>query len=395
MNRAAVALLAGFGLAAMSTACGTDDEAVTSPIESTPTNAEVTPTNASTTSDLPPFTWATTPPDSASSSICSNPPVRVAAVPSAFDDLLLVDDNGDVLRLDLASGAVVCDRPSGSTGPAPWVWGVPAGAIRLESGLLISTASFGGGSWYVPDDPAVPVELLYESFPVAVYWPTGAVHTVWMFEHQDEVRVLNPIDMQTEPAIPLPDGGRPVAADGGGELVILTGREYSTLSADGRSTSLWNGSYLVAVRPNALVGLVCQATDTCRLVVVDRNSGVERDLGPGPAAFARGDVAEWVAMSPAGTMLATPTLEGDLSSMTALDGPMVIELATGTVVELTGGVWPVSSRNLVWSTDGSYLYWVDGNGGLRAWSADDPDNVIQLGADVLPVLRVIAVDQAE
>ena len=392
MNRA-VKLLAVLGLAVAGAACG-DDEVAEPTTASTTTTVEpsTTTVEAPTTSELPPYTWATTPPDAPSSSICSNPPVTVEALPAATDDLLVVDDHGDVLRLDLASGAVVCDRPNESAEPAPWVWGVPAGAIRLESGLLISTTSYGGGSWYVPDDPAEEVEPLWESFPVAVYWLTGTGESVWLFEYEHEVRLLDPVDMETEPAISLTGVGWPVAADGNGGLVILDRGEYSSLSADGTSTSLGTWSYLAAASPDTLVGVVCDPSPgVCRLVVVDRNSGAERDLGAGPTAFSREDLPEFVALSPAGTMLATPTLDGDLSSVAPLDGPMVIDLETGSVVELTGGVWPLSTRDLVWSTDGSYLYWVDGQGGLRAWSATDPDTVEQVGADVLPVLRNVAV----
>jgi hypothetical protein len=53
----------------------------------------------------------------------------------------------------------------------------------------------------------------------------------------------------------------------------------------------------------------------------------------------------------------------------------------------------MSTHNLTWSSDGSVLYWIDADGGLRAWSPADPDTVVQLGADLLPTLRNVVIDQ--
>ena len=298
--------------------------------------------------------------------------MTIEALPSAKDDLLLVDERGDVLRLALTSGSVTCPRPNQSAEPAPWVWGVPAGALRLETGLLISTVSYGGGNWYVPDDPSVSAEPLEA---MEMYWSAGAADTVWSGGYKD-VRLLHPADLKSGPVIPLPTGARVIAPDGRGALVITTGDEYQTLAANGTLARLWSGSGLTAVNADTLVGLVCETEDPCRWVVVDRTSGDVGEAGVAPDAFSVArDATQFVALSPDGTLLATPTLEGDLAfSKTALDGPMVVDLRTGSAVSSSPAAsgrcphetW--SGRRTDPSCSGSMVKDICGHG--RRWTPD-------------------------
>jgi hypothetical protein len=389
-----IALLIGTVLAAGCS--GTDSDTSsdgTSPVATPTITAEVS-------------TPLTTPPDAPAVPVCANVPTAIEGTPSLTGDVMLVDELGNVLSVEVATGQVDCVRPYESdVEPAPWVQGDPAGVVRMNLGSpasLISTGGVGGGNWYVPDNPAeqADVESRYR-FPVSLF-PTDDSGTVWLVTPDTgEVMQVGIVMPGHFPGtISLASGEHAIAADGLGGLVIESGdstrREYRTLSIAGAMTPLWTGSDLVAVGADTIVGVTCESEDACRLTVTNRTGGDIVDLGVAPAAFASGRdfVEQFVTLSPDETLLATPTVEGDLHSATASqDGPMVIDVTNGSVVELDGGVWPMSTHNLTWSTDGSVLYWIDADGGLRAWSSADPDTVVQLGADVLPTLRNVIVDQ--
>jgi hypothetical protein len=355
----------------------------------------------------------TTAPDTPAVPVCANVPTAIEGTPSLTGDVMLIDELGNVLSVDVATGAVTCVRPhdaarpvyESNLEPAPWVQGDPAGVVRVNAGTpgsLISTGGVGGGNWYVPDDAAEQAEVESMYTPPASFFRTDDPGTVWLFMPDTREVMLVGIVMAGDlgGTVPLAPGEHAIAADGLGGLVIesddSTLREYRTLSTDGATAPLWTGSDLVAVGVDTIVGVTCESEDACRLTVVNRTDGEVLNLGVAPTAFTsgRGFLEQFVTLSPDETLLATPTVEGDLYSATTLeDGPMVIDVANGSVVELDGGVWPMSTHNLTWSTDGSVLYWIDADGGLRAWSSADPDTVVQLGADVLPTLRNVIVDQ--
>jgi hypothetical protein len=332
-------------------------------------------------------------------------PTAIEGIPSLTGDVMLVDELGNVLSVEVATGEVTCVRPYESdVERAPWVQGDPAGVIRMNLGSpasLISTGGVGGGNWYVPDDPAeqADVESRY-TVPDSLF-PTDDPGTVWVFTPDTgEVMQVGIVMPGHFPGtISLASGEHAIAADGRGGLVIESGdstrREYRTLSIEGAMTPLWTGSDLVAVGADTIVGVTCESEDACRLTVTNRTDGDVVDLGVAPTAFTSGRdfLEQFVTLSPDETLLATPTVEGDLHSATpSQDGPMVIDLTNGSVVELDGGVWPMSTHNLTWTADGSVLYWIDADGSLRAWSPGDPDTVVQLGADVLPTLRNVIVN---
>jgi hypothetical protein len=355
----------------------------------------------------------TTPPDAPAVPVCANVPAAIEGTPSLTGDVMLIDELGNVLSVEVATGEVTCVRPYNAARavyesddePAPWVQGDPAGVIRwyaASPASLISTGGVGGGNWYVSDDPAEHADVESRYTPPASFYPTDDPGTQWLFMPDTREVTLVGIVMAGDLSgtVPLASGEHAIAADGLGGLVIESGdstlREYRTLSIEGAMTPLWNGSDLVAVGADTIVGVTCESEDACRLTVTNRTGGDVVDLGVAPTAFASGRdfLEQYVTLSPDGTLLATPTVEGDLYSATASqDGPMVIDVTNGSVVELDGGVWPMSTHNLTWSTDGSVLYWIDADGDLRAWSPADPDTVVQLGADVLPTLRNVIVDQ--
>jgi hypothetical protein len=130
----------------------------------------------------------TTPPDAPAGPVCANVPTAIEGTSSLAGDVMLVDELGNVLSVEVATGQVDCVRPSVSdVEPAPWVQGDPAGVVRVNtgtSGSLISTGGVGGGNWYVPDDPGDPAEPAgLESMytPPASFFPTDDSGTVWLF----------------------------------------------------------------------------------------------------------------------------------------------------------------------------------------------------------------------
>ncbi len=119
-------------------------------------------------------------------------PTAIEGTPSLTGDVMLVDELGNVLSVEVATGEVTCVRPydaaravyESNVVPAPWVQGDPAGVVRVNTGSpgsLISTGGVGGGNWYVPDDPAehADVESMYT--PPASFYPTDDPGTVWLF----------------------------------------------------------------------------------------------------------------------------------------------------------------------------------------------------------------------
>lgn len=347
----------------------------------------------------------TTPPDAPPVPGCADVPTAIEGSPSLTGDVMLVDELGNLLSVEVATGEVTCVRPYESDAePAPWVHGDPAGVVRVNAGTpgsLISTGGVGGGNWYVPDDPSEPANVESMYTPPVSFFPTDDPGTLWLFiPNTGEVMQVGIVMPGHFPGtISLASSEHAIAADGRGGLVIESGdstrREYRALSIEGATTPLWTGSDLVAVGADTIVGVTCESEDACRLTVTNRTGGDVVDLGIAPAAFTSGRdfLEQFVTLSPDQTLLATPTVEGDLYSATAFeDGPMVIDVTNGSVVELEGGVWPMSTHNLTWSSDGSVLYWIDADGGLRAWSPADPDTVVQLGADALPTLRNVIVD---
>ena len=348
----------------------------------------------------------TTPPDAPAVAVCADVPTAIEGTPSLTGDVMLVDELGNVLSVEVETGEVTCVRPYESdVEPAPWVQGDPAGVVRVNAGSpvsLISTGGVGGGNWVVPDDPAEQADVAStDSVPVS-FFPTDESGTLWLFRPDASEVTLVGIVMAGDLSgtVPLASGEHAIAADGLGGLVIESGdstlREYRTLSTEGATTPLWTGSDLVAVGADTIVGVTCESKDACRLTVTNRTSGDIVDLGAAPTAFTSGRdfLEQFVTLSPDETLLATPTVEGDLYSATpSSGGPMVIDVTNGSVVALSGGVWPMSTHNLTWSADGSVLYWIDFDGGLRAWSPTDPDTVVQLGADRLPTLRNVIVEE--
>jgi hypothetical protein len=337
-------------------------------------------------------------------------PTTIDGQSSLTGEVMLVDELGSVMSVDVATGEVTCIRPYNagralyeSDGePAPWAQGDPAGVVRMNLGTplsLISTRGVGGGNWSMPDDPD---EQAQDAGPADVaFFPTDDRGTLWRYgSDTGEAMLVGIVDAQQfNGTISLASGEHAIAADGRGGLVIEGGdstlREYRTLSTDGTTAHLWAGFDLVAVGKDTIVAVTCESEDACTLTITNRTNGDVLDLGAVPAAFASGQdlLEQYVALSPDETLLATPTLDGDLYSATASDdGPVVIDLTDGSVVELSGGVWPMSTHNLTWRTDGSVLYWIDVDGGLRAWSPTDPATVMPLGAGVLPTLRNVIVN---
>jgi hypothetical protein len=359
----------------------------------TPTTAEVSTSVAS------PAPIDTSPASAPAGPVCPDVPTAIEGIASLRDVLVLVDERGSVILLEPGTGLVTCVRPYESdVEPAPWVQGDPAGVLRFFSGSVISTRGADAGSWFVPDDPQQRVD----STSGGQFWPTSDSFTLWAYRPPPpEVTLVGIVETGFLNSASVLPGETPIAPDGRGGLVIESetgdspAREYRTLSIEGDSTPLWSGSDLIAVGADTIVGIICESEDACTLTVVDRTSGDSLDVDVAPAAFASGQdsVEQFVTLSPDEALLATPTLEGDLHAATALqDGPMVVDLMTGSVTELEGGVWPASTHNLTWSTDGSVLYWIDVDGDLRAWSPTDPDVVMQPGAGVLPVLRSVVLD---
>jgi hypothetical protein len=401
MKRVPIALLIGAALVA---GCSEADS-------NTSSNGTLRLTTPTITAE--PSTPLTTPPESPAVPACSNVPTAIEGTPSLTGDVMLVDELGNVLSIDVESGEVTCVRPydaaravyESNVEPAPWVQGDPAGVVRVNAGTpgsLISTGGVGGGNWYVPDDPAENAEVESMYTPPVSFFPTDDPGIVWLvIPDTGEVMLVGPIvEGHLLGTISLGSGEHAIAADGLGGLVIESGdstlREYRTLSTEGAMTPVWTGFDLVAVGTDTIVGITCESEDACRLNVVNRTSGDVVDLGVAPAAFTSGQdfLEQYLTLSPDQTLLATPTVEGDLYSATTFeDGPMVIDVTNGSVAELDGGVWPMSTHNLTWSTAGSVLYWIDADGGFRAWSPADPDRVMQLGADVLPTLRNVIIDE--
>ena len=401
VNRIPIALLIGVVLVAGCSGADSDTSSDGSLPLTTPTiTAEVS-------------TPLTTPPDAPAVAVCADVPTAIEGTPSLTGDVMLVDELGNVLSVEVATGEVTCVRPYNAARavyesddePAPWVQGDPAGVIRwyaASPASLISTGGVGGGNWYVPDDPAEQADVASTySVPVS-FFPTDESGTLWLFRPDVSEVTLVGIVMagHLSGTVPLASGEHAIAADGRGGLVIESGdstlREYRTLSIEGAMTPLWTGSDLVAVGADTIVGVTCESEDACRLTVTNRTSGDIVDLGAAPTAFTSGRdfLEQFVTLSPDETLLATPTVEGDLYSATpSSGGPMVIDVTNGSVVKLDGGVWPMSTHNLTWSADGSVLYWIDFDGGLRAWSPGDPDTVVQLGADRLPTLRNVIVEE--
>jgi hypothetical protein len=293
------------------------------------------------------------------------------------DTLYATDSNGELVRIDLATGSVatrdvrrLADRDNGRL------------LVPAKGGVLLSANWGPVDSYFVPDGG--PIEPVGAFALVA----TRSGDAVWQIGQDDQgrvtsVRLTAPGGQPVSAPQELPLGSFAMGSDGADGLVVGSPDGSYRLTPAGPRPLSTHG--LVAVSGPFVLEVTCDAALQC--VVQRRND----DTGAVTAQFPSGPSTPWYyfdgALSRDGRWYARVGAENG-------QGLVVFDLDTGQRLVL-GDV--MTDRDPVgrfaWSRDGRFLYFVSTGGALHAWDSRDPTGgeLVVAQAAALPSLTALVV----
>jgi hypothetical protein len=254
---------------------------------------------------------------------------------------------------------------------------VEPGPLVIGDGWVVIADPYGEQIWVVGDDGSRQQVDLGE--PWGLLWQAGT-DRFWRPPDQlgwdrpafNEPTIYEEIDLAGEPTgvvLELPFDTWSWQVDpGGGLLVERAGKLYTV---DESSISLIGTGEVVALSGDIALMRDCDEQLECGLFVVDRSSG---DVRPLPVETVAGEPMAVEGMwgwfggventiSPDQAMCAV--------MVTADDGPVLalLDLRSGVVVEIGDeGEFP---STVIWSPDGRFMFFLDGNDGFGSFEGGD------------------------
>ena len=303
--------------------------------------------------------------------------VNLLGVPSGTS-LYGVTDDGNVVRIDLDAGRVSERRlRRGDRGQPPvTVFGQSGQAVVASQDQAL-----------VVGDGADGVVTFLAAATTAVL-PAAGEDEVWLVRSLDAGRLAERRNVTngsvTGTIYNLPEGSV-LGDDGSGALLMQTGSGVYRFDGTGQHPAPVSTDALVAWSATTFVAKRCDDQFQCQWQLIDRASAEERPMGAAPW----GGSVLGAELSPDGSHLAY---------VGGLGGPVapsleVMDVATGArlILDQSAVLSSVqgTSRGLVWSADGQWLFWVNNAGALRAWHVGEPQPITVDGAGQVPSLEAI------
>lgn len=282
--------------------------------------------------------------------------------------------DGAVVRIEFARGRVTTTTvPTlASTGPVSFV--------AVAGAALIRPIDFVPG-YLIPDGrPARPLTgVLGQGGPV---FPAPDPSHVWV-QAGDTSNRMTLVGLDGRSAgvsLRVPGGMSSLSAlpDQAGYLVFLGDAGVFDVRP-GRTSRITTGT-LLAIGPTRWLVSECRTPTRCATLLVNRSSGARRHL-----PIHLGDTVQPGVISPDGTLAAVLVK----SPMNQLE---IINLTTDSMVPLPIGIdlSTVNPQQMVWSPDSRWLFTLDWNGNLYAFS--NTEGITVLSDDfLLPPLSQLAI----
>jgi hypothetical protein len=369
---------------------GGRDKPAASPTTSTApaTTTPATTSDATTTTNPGPTTPTTT------YAAYAVPPLPDAAGLVVYEST----NEGEVLRIDLGTGAIQRRRPPlGARAIAgPWVVLARQGGFAMADGSYDSQSPVYGvldgpdgavarlAEWSVEDTGSVPPRVVGAAEPDEVWaWNdtmNGGPSTV------KRVRLDGTV---TAGPVTLPRYGTVMGADGPGALAVQSAGGFYRATIEGDQVTmerLWPRVPLAYSR-GALLDLECNDQLECHLVVVDRNTGAAR---PVP-----GDAIDHVVPSFDRTLSAdgrwVVNVEYDNGANTTKVS--VYDLTTGALVMQDDALpsnygFFAPGQTAQFSADGRWLAYFNLSGGIRLWKVGSPDPPVTYNVPITIVTMI-------
>jgi hypothetical protein len=275
-----------------------------------------------------------------------------------------------LLRIDIDHGVIATRRLFAQTGNDS--------VSVLKGGALVAQ---GSSAEIVADGPAATPIVVTDDLPRATVFAAPSHDRIWMVEG-GRAAMLTTDGAAVGPGLDIPSG-EAIGVDGAA-LVVQTSVGAFRLDPATSHPQLLSPNPVMAWSATELVDVPCDATLICQLRVVNRATGAARVLpttaASGPDHFGRGQ------LSPNGAQLARLA---DPVETDGLNRLQLVDLATGAVQDL-GLLSSAGLAAAVWSSDGSWLFWVDSNGGLHGRHAGSASSISISGSGHIPPLVAIA-----
>jgi hypothetical protein len=363
------------------------------------------PAAAPTTSTALPTTEASTtlaPTTTAPERVTTTTTYSTAVVPPLPDAAGLViyesTNSGEVLRIDLGTGAVQRRRPplGGRAVAGPWV------VLARQGGFAIADGSYDGQSpvygvvdgadggvarlaeWTSDDTGSVPPRVLGAAEPDEV-WASNDT----MNGGPSTVKRVRLDGTVTAGPVTLPRYGTVMGADGPGALAVQSAGGFYRATIDGDQATmerLWPRVPL-AYSQGALLDLDCNDTLQCSLIVVDRATGAAR---PVP-----GDMIDRVVPSFDHTLSADGhwLVNVDYDNGGNTTKVSVYDLTTGALVMQDDAMpsnygFVAPGQTAQFSADGRWLTYFNLSGGIRLWKVGSPDPPVTYNVPVTNVTMI-------
>lgn len=290
-----------------------------------------------------------------------------------------LSNDAEVVRIDVDSGEVTRRRLRGPRGER-----ADGFSVLARDGVAILASPGGRGALTVPDGPASQTQWV--SGRGARIIPAAGPEEVWRITSLDDGSAVGErLGLDGEavgPQVDVPASATVLGDDGTGRLVAKApGGTYLVdvagiaRIADGEPVA-WNATRLVVT--------VCDPALVCAWRVIDRTTGLGRDvllggdLRPGIAASLSPD-GRWLAQLSGASEGGLEVVDLDSSERRRLDSPVFDAWGFGYGA---AGMW--------WSPAGGHLFWLDEVGRVNAWPVGGEPVVLD-GAGRLPRLRSLSV----
>jgi hypothetical protein len=297
-------------------------------------------------------------------------------VPPDPVELVGLTVNGEMIRIDVTTGATVSTRVDGSVGGPPSV-------LAGRGWVLVPTfdpqVASDQEATVIYDDGSRSSVLVGAGW---TGWPTFLASgntTVWRIDSQEEtgqpIRLVELTIDGSETGVTIElDGFYPQMTDPRGGVVVHAPGGYYVLGPDSRAR-LTSGQLIALGRRRAVVN-ECDDQLECGYFVVDRSTGARTSLILDPALGERPSIelGGWWSfrepMSPDEGALLVLTWDNSGGGRQAIG---VLDLATGEHAEIGGSM--DQPMQMEWSPDGQRVYWLDG-GRLKVFERSTGESVL-------------------